>query len=482
MVGDSTRINDLTSKFVGRHPFAVQVVYGDDQVRAYVGQDPRAVTAPGVQAITPATSGTLAATHGINAPDLHRVARELRTDLPFLLNCACQFNPQNFVQRMRKLAAAAGTTIGPGEQHTLDALRQSVESAQALGPQAITRAAVAYLAASGPSGDCPYATLVDHVNRVLTNPGRNPRAGQPSAPIGGVDDIAPGGLRLWWVKEGSATIVFQVRVELGQGRPPAHFALNVAKDATSSADDLRQAHADFVDFYQIDPCAVMEPYGMQDVTVATWRGPVVIPVFAAEWFEGHELHVYEGGSRLHVWKDQRMGMEHPLPAEVSDRIWEQTIRMRARFTRRSAHGLLPIATYVNAGDYIFRETSAGESVVLLIWARRPPASVRPGDFVVLSSMFTGANVFGADEGRTVWWDEPARALGAMCAGLGQAGFGATEIDEILRQSLAGPLTQFAGDPQLLPHSRLIRTADPDELRRVFRRARETIENELLKRR
>jgi hypothetical protein len=219
----------------------------------------------------------------------------------------------------------------------------------------------------------------------------------------------------------------------------------------------------------------MEPYGLRDVTVTTWRGPTTTAALAAEWFDGHELHVYEGSRQLHVWMNQRMGADHPIAPDVSDRIWDQVVRLRARYTRRALPGLVPVATHVNAGDYIFRQRVDGEWDMLMIWARRAPASVRPGDYIVLAGMLDGVNVFGADEGQTVWWDQPARALAAIRAGLAEAGLSTAEIDELLRAALAGPFTQFADHPELLPHSSLMRTADREQLRQVFRRARDEID-------
>jgi hypothetical protein len=154
---------------------------------------------------------------------------------------------------MQQLAATAGIVLDVAHRAVLDALKHAIDEAGALGPQAIVRLAMAYLAAPDHRGHSAYGMLVEHVNRALTNPGRNPRSAASYGAIGGLEDIAPAGLRLWWVKEGSATIVFQVRVELRHERPPVRFVLNVAKDTTAAADELRRAHADFVDFYRMEP-------------------------------------------------------------------------------------------------------------------------------------------------------------------------------------------------------------------------------------
>lgn len=463
---------DRTPDVIGTHPFRVEVYFGDDRLRAYVADDRGAAGGPGVQVLTPAAESCLNRTFLVTVPDLHQVASALGTEFPHLLNLACMFGPAQFPRRVSGPAGQAA--LMPRDSQLLDALKHSVDQAQALPPQAIVKAAMAYLASPVEPGGSPYGTLLGHLNHGLVNRGGNPRAERAWPPLASIQDIAPEGVQLWWVKEGSATIVFQVRVALTGGRPAMRFVVNVAKDLTLAAEELRQTWSDFRELYRMEPRLVMEPLGSGDVPVETPRGPGSAAVMAAEWFDGHELHVYEGSSQLYVWMDQRMVRSHPVPAHESDRIWEQVTRMRARYTRMTPNGLLPIATHVNAGDYIFRQNAGGEWDVLLIWARRPPPTVRPEDYVVLAGMLGGVNVFGSDEGKTVWWDQPERALRALRAGLAEAGLSEAQIQELLRQAHDGPFTTFEGHPEQMPYSSLVSTADHAELRQVFRRAKDAL--------
>jgi hypothetical protein len=468
-------VSDRTPDIIGTHPFRVEVYFGDERWRAYVTAGDGVATGPGVQVLTPRGEEALAASNVNGITELHQVAGRLGTDFPFLLNVACTINGDNFARRVEQLAAAAGrTAIEARDALALDGLKRAVDQAQGLGPRAIIRTAMEYLVRPMEPGGPSYGTLVDHLNQVLVNASRNPRMGSPHPPIAGVQDIAPEGMQLWWVKEGSATIVFQVRVALAGGRPPVRFVVNVAKDQTSAAAQLRQTYADFVEFYRMEPASIMEPLGSADVLISTWRGVAPAAVLAAEWFDGHELHVYEGSSRLHVWMDQRMAKDHPIPPDVSDRVWEQVTRMRARFTRMTPSGLVPIATHVNAGDYIFRSRADGEWDVMLIWTRRPPDTIPPGDFIVLAGLLDGVNVFGSEQGKTVWWDQPERALQALRQGLAQAGLTAGQIHDLLRQAHDGVFTAFNERPEQLPHLALAHTADPAELRQVFRRAKDAL--------
>ena len=464
---------DPSADVFGLHPFRVSVTFGDFHAPAYAADDQGRVSGPGVQVLTPTAERKLYGESHVTPADLDRVAGRLGTDFPFLLNVACQANPARFAERMHGLAAAAGTAIDAEDNAVLDALKSSVDHAQALGPRAIVAAAMAYLAAPLTPGGPAYGRLIEHVNRVLTNPGNNPRRGTPASAIAGVGDIAAEGIHLWWVKEGSATIVFQVRVPLAGPGPAVSFVINVAKDLTGAADELRRNHANFVEFHRIDPLSVMEPFGFGHAPVNTWRGPVEAAVLAGEWFDGHELHVYENGPRLHVWLDQHMGREHPLPDEGSDRVWEQMTRLRAHLTRVSPAGLQPIATHVNAGDYIFRQKADGTWDVLLIWMREPPAGLSPEDYVVVAAMLGGVNVFGSRVGKTVWWDQPELALDALCAGLQAAGLHSTHVHRLLERAHDGPFSAYAAHPEHLPYA-LAGTADPLELRAVFDRARATL--------
>lgn len=473
-VGEVPALRDRTADVIGSHPFAVRILFGDERRPAYVVDERGAIGGPGVQVLTPLADRWLSRTAGVSMAELHAVAAHLAVDHRELLNLACQ-EPGAYARRTQQLAAAAGRpALAASDSRVLQALKDAVDQAQGLGPKAIVRAAMAYLSQPAAPGGLPYGRLIGHINHVLTNPGANPRCGARHPPIQGIQDLAPEGLTLWWVKEGSATIVFQVRAALDGDRPPVRFVLNVAKDLTEAAAEVRRTHGDFTELYRMDPRSVMEPLGSADPALTTWRGKVPVAALAAEWFDGHELHVYEGSSQLYVWQDQHMGREHPIPLAVSDRIWEQVTRMRARYTRITPAGLLPIATHVNAGDYIFRERADGEWDVLLIWTRRAPAGVPPEEYVVLAGLLPGVSVFGGEVGRAVWWDQPARSLAALREGLAQAGLDAGQINALLRRCLEGVFARYAEEPEQLPHIGMVQAADPGEFRQVFQRAREAV--------
>lgn len=463
-------MTDYTANAIGSHPFPVRVTFGDERDLAYVADGSGQPRGPGVQALTPDTERALGRMPGMNRPALHAAVARLGVDVAFALNVACQGPADRYLGRLREVAAQRGLPdIPAGDRPVLEALKAAVDSAAAIGPQAIVRAAMDFLARPSGPGAAPYGRLVELVDRLLRNPAGNPRRARAVASVASVTEISR--LELWWIKEGSATIVFKVGVGLAGGRPDVSFILNVAKDATGAAAEVREVHADFAAFFAMDPALVMEPLGQADVTVASWRGPTVLPVLAAEWFEGHELHVYEDGPQLHVWQDQHMGREHPLPTAVSDSIWRETVRMRARLTRRGPAGLLPVATQVNAGDYIFGRRGAEAWDVLLIWARRAPADVTPADFIVASALFAGVNIFGAEPGPTVWWDQPEPALAALREGLTGAGLRADEVATVFRAALDGVFARHAADPRGIEWLGLFATAGDASARQVFDRAR-----------
>lgn len=470
--------SDRTADLIGSHPFAVRIQFGDDRRPAYVADERGVAEGPGVQVLTPLADNWLTRTAGVSLAELHAAADRLVVDHRLLLNLACQLDAGAYARRVQQLVSATGRAMpDPRDGQVLEGLKKAVDQAQGLGPQAIVRAVMAYLALPSAPGGPTYAVLVDHINHVLTNPGANPRGGARHPPIQGTQDIGPEGLTLWWVKEGSATIVFQVQAALTGGRPPVRFVVNVAKDLTEASAEVRQTHGDFTELYRMDPHSVMEPFGSADVTVTTWRGPVSVAALAGEWFDGHELHVYEGDSQLYVWQDQHMGREHPIPLPVSDRIWEQVTRMRAHYTRITPAGLLPIATHVNAGDYIFRERPDGEWDVLLIWSRRAPVGVPPGEYLVLAGLLPGVSVFGGEAGRAVWWDQPGRSLAALREGLAEAGLDPAQITGLLRQA-GSVFRQYAEHPEDLPHLTMVHAADPLEFRQVFHRAGAAVEAHL----
>jgi hypothetical protein len=471
---------DATASIIGQHPFPVQVLFGDERLRAYQPDAAGRTLGPGVQVATVTVERALGAGQQAVRAALLGAAQRLGVDFPYLLNLACQSTPERFTERLGSLAAEAGA-LAPDDLKMAAALKAAVDDAVAIGPQAIVRAAMAHLSSPAVPGGPAWGTLFSHVNHVLTRRGDNPRRARAEAPMSGVEDIAAEGLELWWVKEGSATIVFQVLVRLRDGRPPVRLALNVAKDLKVAAEELRLTYADFVALYALDRAYVMEPLALGAARITTWRGELVVPVLVAEWFDGHELHVYETGPQLHVWLDQRMGKDHPIPEPVSERIWAEMFRICARYTRETSRGLRPVWAHINAGDFIFRERPGGEWDVLLIWIRQPPLPDMPDEALVVTALLAGTKAFGADRDVTVWWDQPALALESLHAGFRQAGLSETRITALFRQALEGPFTTWASSPERIPW---LPSAAPDEvgkLRGVFQRARQALEDHLANR-
>ncbi len=456
--------------FTGTHPFALQICFGDEQRRAYVPDGAGAVYGPGLQLLTNATEGLLAQAYGLSRAQIHDAACRLGVDLPYLLNVACQTPTERFAGRLRELAVRAGRAGLDGDDwRSLELFKSVIEQVQGLGPQVIVRAAISHLAAGAEPGGPPYGQLLGYVNRALAIH-RDRAPGFDSTPLRGVEGIGAEGVQLWWIKEGSATIVFRVLVHLSGPRPPVAFALNVAKDLTAAGEELRRVGADLAELHQIDPRHVVRPFGTHSVTVANWRGPVTVPLLAAEWFDGHELHVYADSPLLHVWQDQRMGKDHPLAPEASDRVWETIVRLGARYTRTTPDGLLPLASHINAGDFIVRQRAADAWDIVLIWCRRMPPGAVPADFIVLAGLMAATRAFGPDCDRTVWWDQPERGLAAMRAGLEQAGLTPSQVGGILHRVherlLATPPQELQQHPYLAQFDR----GDRDEMRRVFARA------------
>jgi len=462
---------ELTDRMLGAHPFPVRVIFGDERRLAYARGPDGEVSGPGVQVMTAATEMRVQSVRGALLATLD--ALDLR--FPYVLNVACQSPPQQFHERVQ--AAGAGGQ-GAEAQDALRLFKEAVDEAGALGPQAIVRAAVTHLADPVEPGGDAYGNLLRYVNCALGGEGRNARIKPAGEPVRRLDDLAPEGIDLWWVKEGSATIVFQVHVSLGGGRPPARFVLNVAKDLTGAAQELQQTYADFVALYGIEPAYVMQPFGLGVASIATWRGPVSVPVLAAEWFDGHELHVYGGSPRLHIWQDQHMGAEHPLPPEVSDRIWSDTIRIRARYTRRLAEAVVPIDVQIDAGDFIFRRRDDGGWDILLIWFRRPPPGVPGADFLVVNSLLAGATPYELEPEPTVFWDQPARALEALRLGLTEAGWEPVEINALLRAAWDGAFMGCEGRPERIAYLHYHGGADPGALHGAFQRARDLLKTAL----
>ncbi|MEO8224076.1 MAG: hypothetical protein ABI661_04670 [Gammaproteobacteria bacterium] len=474
-------VRDATADIVGPQPIPIRVFFGDERLRAFSVDAAGNSPGPGVQAVTLATERALNELAAGGRVAVLRAAQNIGREFPFLLNLACQSPPGKFLERLPMLAAAAGQPgPAPADLQALEMLKQATDQAFALGPTAIIRAALAYLAAPDPANghDHPCGTLVSLVNQLATNAGNNPRLAAGPAPLRGLADLEAAGIELWWVKEGSATIVFQVLVPLAEGQPPVRFALNVAKDLSLAADELRQIWAEFVELYRIDPAFVMQPLRSGEATISTWRGALAVPLLAAEWFDGHELHVYEDGPQLYVWQDQRMGRSHPIPMEVSDRIWETMLRICARYTRVTARGLRPVWAHINAGDFIFRERPGGEWDVLLIWIRPPPLPDLPDEAGIVTALLYGTRAFGADRDTTVWWDQPARALAALDEGLRQAGLASDRVRELVQRALEGAFSSDAGPPAGMPYLPAVAPDEEEKLRGVFQRARGALEDYL----
>jgi hypothetical protein len=453
---------------VGKHPFAVRIFYGDTRSSAFIRDEHGRAAGPGVQIFTPATTTALDARPLTTRARLLQAAGALGVDLPWLLNTAGQVDPEGFTARMDRRAAAADRPGLQGEQRaTLEQLKRAVDEAQALGPLAIVAAAMNHLA-DGPSR---YANLVDYINRALSIRRDRGTSEAPVVPVRSIEEISAAGMELWWVKEGSATIVFQVLVRLTGDRAPVRFALNVAKDLTAAAAELRRTFVDLTEIHRLDAGHVVQPLGHGTTSVRDWRGDVSVPLLAAEWFDGHELHVYPGSPRLHLWLDQEMSRDHPLPAEVSDEVWETMVRICARYTRVTPAGIVPLGAHINAGDFIFRQQENGRWQVVLIWCRPPPPASPPEDYVVLSALLAAGKAFGTDRDVTVWWDQPERALQALRAGLAEAGLDGRAIEQLLRRVHEGVFTEFADAPERIPYLAWIHSGDREELRRVFERAR-----------
>ena len=285
--------NDMTKEVLGAHPFSVKIFFGDDHHRAFVVGANGGLSQPGIQIVTTAAENLLISSYAISRAEFFGAARNLRLDPRFLFNLACESSPQDYRDQLQQIAKAAGKEgIEPRDSQALQGLKQSIDDTRSIGPRAIIRAAMAYLAQPDERLDKPYGTLISLVNHILENSGNNPRSEKVFRPIAEVNDIAPEGIELWWIKEGSTTLVFQVLVHLRDERPSVRFAINVAKDGTAASDELRQTYNDFVDFYRIDPASVMEPLGGGSVEIETWRGRQNLAILVAEWFNGHELHVY----------------------------------------------------------------------------------------------------------------------------------------------------------------------------------------------
>jgi hypothetical protein len=472
---DEAGKKDLTANIIGAHPFSVRIFFGDDRQRAFLAGADGGSRQPGIQIVTTAAENLLINSYAISRAEFFRAAQNLGLDPRFLFNLACESNPQDYRDSLQKFARAAGKeNIESQDNRALQGLKQAMDDSKSFGPSAIIRAVMAYLIQPDEGFSQPYGKLIGHVNHVLKNSGGNPRKEKVFKAISGLNEIAPEGIELWWIKEGSATLVFQVLVHLREERPSVKFAVNVAKDGTAASDELRQTYNDFLEFYRIDNSSAMEPLGGGSVEISTCRGREKTEILAAEWFSGHELHVYPRDATLHVWMDQTMNEGHPIPQDKSDHLWAEIVRIRARYTRDTPQGLLPISTHVNAGDHIVRENPNKEWQLLLIWARRPTASLPPGDYIVVTGLMPGAKVLGTDQDITVWWDKPGRSLESTRLGLSQAGLDDARILEIFKNAYAGSFAQFASEPEKMPYLASMVSGNPDKLREVFQRARNAL--------
>lgn len=247
--------------------------------------------------------------------------------------------------------------------------RRLGDAAQALTMQEAFETAMAYLRGDGHD----FGPLLFNVNRTLQNPEANPR--RPSRSAVALSDIRH--VRLWVLKEGSFTAVFQVEARFTDGKT-VRFVLNVAKDRTDAAQAVRFVFPRMTALYGADPASTAEFFDLGDAGG--------VPVFTGEWIENSdEIHLYPAEAPiLHVWEGQDSGRPRSLGFADSVAIWGQILRFEI------VHHL---RLMLSAGDYVVYRDAQGPHVVT-IWM--PPTGFRLLSFAAPSFESAAASFMRAE--------------------------------------------------------------------------------------
>ncbi|MCM8794678.1 MAG: protein phosphatase 2C domain-containing protein [Candidatus Omnitrophica bacterium] len=403
---------DFTPDLSGPHPFeSVRIFAGPNRFPSYiVGEDhsfgAHLIQTPSLGLIVRAQDAGLPLEEAMDAAVRHFDEFEGREDaLSSLPAMPAEAIPVD------ELAA-----ISADDADLIRQLKQMIDDAGMLPPRTMIRGLFSHLAGA----DGSYSPLLTYVNRVLADPRRKPGKA-PALYIESVDEIRD--LELWFVKEGSSSIVVQVQVRL-KDQPadawPIRFAANVGRDVTDSAASLRETYDQMIDDYDRDP-HVMEIYALGTGRVEGPGGAVEVPVLVGEWLEdAHELHLdYETGWRFRVWMDQDSAKAQTLSEEDSLDIWRQILRLRTIYSLLTERPAISWPQ-INAGDFVARKNPDGRWEVFLIWDRPSPVDPESsGAVTAISTLLQAVSDVDPQTGdiRFVWFKRPDVAVEAFVEAL-----------------------------------------------------------------
>ncbi len=361
--------------------------------------------------------------------------------------------------------------LNPQQRARVILLKEFIDRSRGLNPDAVVEAAVNFLF------DDNYRNLLENVNHVRTNPGKNPRLAGGKPPVRSAGEIdSQRGVEIWLVKEGNDTMVAQVSVFLKDGTRSL-FVVNVAKDLTDAGRILTEVVQVLDANYERHPGYSMETFQFGEGTAFVGTREQKIPLFTGEWLEGYEeSHLFavpeDSGqpARFHVWWGQNSRLSEPLSETESDSVWSALIEAQTVLSWIEGRGKNRRAILsqpnVNAGDMPVIKPGNGWKGVL-IWDRRmvPPEKFDLGQMVLEGLLKQVVDSRGGQI-RRIWWGKPEKAVEAIRRGFVEAARYQAEkagkdqrramrqaqasLNRIFERVYEGTLQAWANDPSLYP--------------------------------
>lgn len=398
-------LEDLTSDYLGDHPFPLRVFHGPKKKRTFVETfqmkviPERFIISDG---IFEAGGGEAVSILGELSELLDIPSEKLFQDIATgHMNEITGKTMANVKSPILISLLTKARAIGIG-----------IKEAKVLAPVEGFQATMSVLAGENKS----YATLVQTVNHILANPKKNSRRPQNEKSIS-LEDIA--GLDFWMVKGGNSTYVAQGEVKLvkKKGLPKSvRFVVNMPTDATLASNNIRGAYSNLQFAFHEAPESIVEPYGLYEGND--------LPILLAEWLEDyqtgesyHELHLYgDKGDLFHVWWNQN-NIRAPVSRRESNEIWRQTIRLISKlsdYRNASDEGIWHHPVYLSAGDMVGLRKGKNWDVVQ-IWIREEKTGVMQIE-EFFDVLIKGLAMEATDGDAYIRFQRPDIALGAVIEG------------------------------------------------------------------
>lgn len=454
-LGSAAGLEEPPEHTAGEHPFPVRLYAGPDRI-AYDFRNPGIIfqyPSYGLRLVEKETGKDILEKMTSLLRPYFSQAADSRVAQAQALQRMIETSPEELEQTLSSIGAPESV-----QKNLLMFKLGVLDVVGAVGPREALGSAMKFLKQSPQPGGSAYGILVDSINHVLTNPGKNPRIRQISAPIQSIEEIDPEkGLELWAVKEGEMTTVLQAVVHLKDGRR-VEFSINVAKDKTAATRELVEAFQKLSSQYEFDSAYVMEIFKAGKVGG--------LGVMIGEWGTGfYELHTYpETGTLIHVWEERAEPNRPPLSRAVSDSIWHRLLWLRAYYTRYAEKGVQINFLSLYSGDLTGAPEQKGGREGpwkhLVIWARRGGGGnlYHPAQLLYSAFFEHLSENAETDRGGAVWLDNPELAIQATVEGvqahfkrLGESAGWSQDRQEKEGQRVAGLMlrTAYKAFPQVI---------------------------------